>query len=348
MTSEAVRKVLSEPRLFARGQSPEWSTLLLPWIEGPPPRSNRVSPWPYAAWWLTRQIRFGDADVAELQERVGADLATFIRGYAARMDALRLLNGQLWFGWMGRTCERRVFGIVAGNEIPLLYLVQRPRRVVVRGPDGCFAPRLAAWLAEQHDTVAQDLRKEGPNVLLQQRDPMKVYWAEGSLEDAEWWPRVRALSEVVETQGVRDVFDDYETATEQSTAEIHHWFMTKNLALERLAGVEGSRAVEWSRRRVFDLLNSGWWNHPFPGGFEELTQLLAEAIFTGRLPDPPTVAATTARHDWSAGIEPALDAVRQQIVQEAWVGAGTVSELARRLRVTRQTATRWAERYDLR
>ncbi len=58
------------------------------------------------------------------------------------MKALRVLNGQLWFGWMGRTCERRVFGIVAGNEIPLLYLVRRPRRVVVRGPDGCFAPRL--------------------------------------------------------------------------------------------------------------------------------------------------------------------------------------------------------------
>ena len=348
MSSEAVRKVLSEPRLFARGQSPAWANLLLPWIEGPPPKANRASPWPYAAWWLTRQIRFEDAEVEELRERVGTDLATFIESYAARMNALRLLNGQLWFGWMGRTCERRVFGIVAGNEIPLLYLVRRPRRVVVRGPDGCFAPRLAGWLAEQHDTKAQDLREAGPDVLLQQKDPMKVYWAEGDMDGVSWWPRVSALSEVVETQGVREVLDDYETPTERSAGEIHHWFMSENLALERLVGVEGSRAMEWSRQRVFEVLDSDWWRHPFPGGFEELTQLLAEALFTGYMPDPPFSPPTTASFDWSAGIEPALEAVRGQIVREAWVGSGTVSELARRLGVTRQTATRWAERYGLR
>jgi hypothetical protein len=347
MSSEAVQKVLSEPRLFVRGQSPLWTNLLVPWIQGDPPRASPRSPWPYAAWWLTRQIWFEDADIDALHDRVGPDLASFIEGYAARMHALRLLNGQLWFAWMGPTCGRRVFGIVAGNEIPLLYLVKRPRRIVVTGPDGCFAPRLATWLADQHGTVAHDLRDVGLDALDQQ-DPMKVYWAEGAVEDEPWWPRVSALSEVVRTQGVRDVLDGYEAATEQSAAEIHRWFQGENLAMEKLAGGEGASAYQRSLGRVLEVLSSGWWNHPFPGGFEELTHVLAEALFTGYLPDPPATVAANARHDWSQGIDPALEAVRRQIVQEAWIDAGSISELARRLKVTRQTATRWAERYSLR
>ncbi len=225
--------------------------------------------------------------------------------------------------------------------------MRRSRRIVVVGPDGCYAPRLARWLAEQHGSRAHNLLLEGPRALQRTAD-VSLFWAEGDVLAQPWWPRVSALCEVVETRGVRDVLDDYVGPCDEATAFIHQWFEAENLDPLRAVGIEGSAAFQHAEAQIHTLLSDPrWWTWPWPGGFAELTAVLSEALFTGYVATPPTPEPSDPAFDWSDGIDQVLDLVRERVVRDAWQDCASFSELARRLKVTRQTATRWAERYDL-
>lgn len=306
--------------------------------------------WELSAWVIAAHLLLPDPPEDLLQRIKPEPHRVWLGGYIKRITALNKRNQELTFQWLGWARFKQVYGVVAGDELCLGYTLRDvPKRVLIVGEVGTGALRLAKWIADTLDADEPDELdiREDPTTGLRRGDT--VVWARPTVRRSPNWGRLRAMYVVIQMPTLREIIEgNYEGEQGRAAEDFTRWFLRRDLAgASPATHVLVEQSETRLRREVLQMLREGWWEYPWPGNLAELAGVLGRLTFGDDRPIVPVTTASEANLDLDAGLEALLDDLRRQCMEQAYAEEGTVAAAARKLKISRQTATNFIKRFDI-